>query len=89
MQQYHAKLQYESTIQETVQVEKRDAIALWWLGTNVEYQTKSHLFGVGIYTACNIVHQVCTAIVDSLLHRYAKTPVGAEDEDNTVGMEIM
>ena len=46
------KLRHESTFRETVPVEKRVAIALWRLGTNVEYRTISHLFGVGVSTAC-------------------------------------
>lgn len=70
------KLQHDRTLQETVTVEKRVAIALWRLGTNVEYCTISHLFGVGMSTACNIVHKVCKAIVDSLLDRYISIPQG-------------
>ena len=62
-------------------MEKRVAITLWRLGTNVEYWTISHLFGVGISTACNIVYEVCKAIVDSLLCKYIKTPVGNEAMD--------
>ena len=81
------KLRHESTFRETVPVEKRVAIALWRLGTNVEYRTISHLFGVGVSTACIIVHEVCTAIVESLLHRYVKTPVGAEAADIIAGFE--
>ncbi len=57
-------------------MEKSVAIALWRLGTNIEFRTISHLFGVGLSTACNIVHEVCKAIVDSLLDRYIKIPVG-------------
>ena len=68
------KVQHDSSIRETVVVEKRVAIALWRLGTNVEYRTISHLFGVGMSTACNIVHEVCKAIVDSLLEKYITIP---------------
>ena len=81
------KLQHESTIRETVLVEKRVAIALWRLGTNVEYRTISHLFGVGISTACNIVHEVCKATVDTLLQRYVKIPVGTDAMDIVRGFE--
>ena len=69
------KLQHDSTLQETVTVKRVD-IALWRLGTNIEFRNISHLFGVGLSTACNIVHEVCKAIVDSLLDRYIKIPVG-------------
>ena len=60
------KVQHDSSIRETVVVEKRVGIALWRLGTNVVYRTISHLFGVGMSTACNFVHEVCKAIVDCL-----------------------
>ena len=50
------------------------AIALWRPGTKVEYLTISHLFGVGISTACNIVHEVCKTIVESLLEKYINIP---------------
>ena len=62
------KLQHDSTIRETVAVEKRVAITLCRLGTNVEYRTISHLFG--------FVHEVCKAIVDSLLDKYISIPRG-------------
>ena len=55
----HSKLQHLGTLRETVSMEKRVAITLWRLGTNVEYWTISHLFGVGISTTCNIIHKVC------------------------------
>ena len=70
------KLQHSSTVRAAVSVETRVAIALWRLGTNVEYRTISHLFGVGISTACVIVHEVCRAIVDVLLKRYIRIPTG-------------
>lgn len=57
-------------------MEKRVAIALWRLGTNVAYRTVSHLFGVGLSSACVIVHEVCKAIVDALLATYVKLPSG-------------
>ena len=68
-------------------MEKRVAITRWWLGTNVECRTILHLFGVGISPACNMVHEVCKVIVDSLLHKYIKTPVGNEAMDIVRGFE--
>ena len=44
-------------------LEQRVAICLWRLGTNVEYRTISHLFGVGISTVCMAVHDVSQASV--------------------------
>ena len=47
-------------------VEERVAITLWRLGTNIEYRSIAHLFGVGLSTVCVTVHEVCTAIVNVL-----------------------
>ena len=33
-----------------------------------------HLFGIGMSTACNIVHEVCRAIMECLLSKYVKIP---------------
>lgn len=49
-----------------IPVDHRIAIALWRLGTNVEYRIISHLIGVGISSVCMIMHQVCKAIVGML-----------------------
>ena len=81
------KVQHDSSIWETVVIEKRVAIALWRLGTNVEYHTISHLFGVGTSTACKIVHEVCKAIVDCLLEKYINIPQGNAAMDVVRGCE--
>ena len=74
-------MQHASTMHAAVSVETRVAIALWRLGTNVEYRTISHLFRVGISSACVIVHEVCRAIVDVLLKRYIRIPTGSQAMD--------
>ena len=58
----------------SIPADQRIAITLWRLGTNVEYRTISHLFGVGLSTVCVLVHQVCQAIVEKLAPRYIKLP---------------
>ena len=55
-----------------VSVEKRVAIALWFLATPAEYRTIAHLFGVARSTVCEIVHKTCQAIVTVLLRKYIK-----------------
>ena len=45
----------------------------------MEYRTISHLYGVGISTACVIIHEVYRAIVDVLLKRYISTGPQAMD----------
>ena len=54
--------------------EEEIGFALWRLGTNVECRTISHLFDVGLPSACVIVHEVCNTIVDVLLPKYIKVP---------------
>ena len=51
-------------------------MTLWKLGTNVEYRTISHLFGVGLSTVCIAVHQVCRSIVIQLMPIYIQIPTG-------------
>lgn len=61
-----------------VPVELRVAICLWRLATNLEYRSISHLFGVGISTACCITQEVVTAINRVMKHHYIRTPSDAE-----------
>lgn len=63
------------------------SIALWRMGTNVEYRTISHLFGVGVSSACVIVHEVCKAIVNALLATYIKLPTGHQALEVVRGFE--
>ena len=76
--QLRVKLQRTHRTRVPLAVETKVAIALWRLGTNVEYRTISHLLGVGISTACCIVYKVCQEIVHCLLHTYIKIPKGRD-----------
>ena len=80
-------VRHTSAIREVISVEKRVAITLWRLGTNIEYRTISHLFGVGLSSACIIVHEVCKAIVDVLLAKYIKIPSGNQALEVVKGFE--
>ena len=62
-------------------VEKRVAIAIWRLGTNIEYRSLSNLTGVGTSTACVIVHEVREPIVHTFRKKYINIPVGNEAMD--------
>ncbi|XP_062516381.1 uncharacterized protein LOC134191776 [Corticium candelabrum] len=57
-------------------IEKRVAVTVWYLATNVEYRTISHLFGIGRSTVCSIVHSTCRAIVHCLMSGYITFPTG-------------
>ena len=69
-------LERQDFLRSSIPVDQRIAIALWRLRTNIEYKSISHLFGVGLSSACVIVHQVCKAIVDVLGPQYRKLPQG-------------
>ena len=58
----------------SLSVENRVAITLWRLGTNIEYRSLSHLFGVSLSTVCVTVSDVCSAFVEHLASRYIAIP---------------
>uniref|UniRef100_A0A8C7GI65 DDE Tnp4 domain-containing protein n=1 Tax=Oncorhynchus kisutch TaxID=8019 RepID=A0A8C7GI65_ONCKI len=63
-------------------LEKRVAVALWRLASNIEYRTISGLFGVGSSTVCKCVRDVCHAIVALLRPVYLCSPSVQEVEDS-------
>lgn len=63
-------------------VEKRVAVALWRLASNIEYRTISTLFGVGKSTVCRCVRDMCHAIVALLSSIYLRSPSEQELEDS-------
>ena len=73
-------LQRREVIRKPLSVEEKVAITLWRLGTNIEYRSIAHLFGVGLSTVCVTVREVCNAIVNTLFQRYIKIPTGQSAE---------
>ena len=69
-------LQRANVIRKPLIAEERIAITLWRLGTDTEYRSIAHLFGVGLSTVCVTLHEVCTAIVEFLSQRYICIPTG-------------
>ena len=67
-------------VRKPISVEQRVAMTLWRIGTNVEFRTISHLFGVGVSTVCVITHEVCEAIVTVLGGTYIRVPQGNDIE---------
>mgnify|MGYP001857147172 CR=1 FL=1 len=65
----------------TLPLEKRVAVALWHLATNVEYQTLSPLFGVGPSTVQTCVREVSYAVVLLLKPLYLRLPDEKELEN--------
>ncbi|XP_028293795.1 putative nuclease HARBI1 [Gouania willdenowi] len=63
-------------------LEKRVAVALWRLASNIEYRTISNLFGVGKSTVCRCVRDMCHAIVALLSSVYLRPPSDQELVDS-------
>ena len=57
-------------------MEKRVAVTIWRLATNVEYHSIGHLFGISRASVCCIVQEVCKEIIHVLMPRYIKWPEG-------------
>lgn len=57
-----------------VPLQKRVAVALWKLATNAEYRSVSHLFGVGISTACDCLKEFCSSVEEILLPEIIQMP---------------
>ncbi|KAJ0063028.1 hypothetical protein NL108_010647, partial [Boleophthalmus pectinirostris] len=72
----------DTTFRMALPVEKRVAVSLWRLATNIEYRTISNLFGVGKSTACKCVRDVCHSIVALLSSEYMQTPSEQELEES-------
>lgn len=72
----------DTTFRLALPVEKRVAVALWRLASNVEYRTISALFGVGKSTVCRCVRDMCHAIVALLSSVYLRAPSEQELQDS-------
>ena len=57
-----------------ISVEKRIAVMLWNLATNVEYRTISSFFGIGLSTVCTIFVETCGVITKKSIKKYVNIP---------------
>ena len=64
-----------------VSIEKRVAVTLWRLATNIEYCTLSALFGSGRSTVGAIVVETTGIIASNLFSRYVSFPTGEKLQD--------
>ena len=76
----HLRRQH-TVMREPITLEKRIAVAIWRLATNVEYCTIGHLFGISRGSVCCIVQEVCGALVEVLMPKYIKWPEGEKLKD--------
>ena len=74
-QQLQPAIEKQNTqLRNSLSVEKRVGVTLWYLATPMEFRSIGHLFGIARCTACVIVHETCAAIVDVLLKLYIIFP---------------
>ncbi|KAL8207053.1 UNVERIFIED_CONTAM: hypothetical protein K2H54_041900 [Gekko kuhli] len=59
-----------------VSVERRVAVAVWWMANNMSYRAVAHQFGLAWSTVAGIVVEVTRAITEQLLERvvYLRDP---------------
>ncbi|XP_033100382.1 protein ANTAGONIST OF LIKE HETEROCHROMATIN PROTEIN 1-like [Anneissia japonica] len=57
-------------------VEKVVALALYRLSTPSDLRTIANLFGVGRSTVCELVQEVCVAMIDVMMQQYIVWPTG-------------
>ena len=63
-----------TTMREPIELERRVAVTIWRLATNVEYRTLGELFGLGRSTVGKIVLETCEAIAQHLLQVHVCFP---------------
>ena len=69
-------LREDTTFRKAIPVDKRAAICFWHLATNEDLRSLAWRFGVGKSTACEIINEVCQAVVEILLPQVIKWPSG-------------
>ncbi|XP_067652410.1 uncharacterized protein [Haliotis asinina] len=77
-QKLRRHLEKQSRIRQTICLEHRVAVAVYFLATTGEYRTIANLFGIHKSTVCCIVHEVCNAIYTYIFPAVVKFPEGEE-----------
>ena len=76
----------DTNYRKAIPVHVQVAITLWRLASNVEYRTRSHLFGVGVSTVGAIV-MCCKVIHHQLMPKFVKLPKDQGLKDILFGFE--
>lgn len=69
----------DTNYRKAISARQRLAITLYRLSDTASYRTIANLFGIGKSTVCEIVVEVCGAIVEVLLPRYIRFPQNAQE----------
>ena len=72
----------DTIMRKAISTERRVAITLWFLSTGSDCRTIGHLFSVSKSAVCIVTKEVYTTIVECLLPKYVKIPVGAALREN-------
>ncbi|KAJ3613254.1 hypothetical protein NHX12_019504 [Muraenolepis orangiensis] len=75
----------DTRLRAALPVEKRVAVALWRLASNVEYRVISELFGVGKSTVCGCVRDLCHAVALLLRPLHLRCPPGEAELRDSAG----
>ena len=87
-QQVKKNIEQKNThLRDSISVQQRIAVTLWYLATCTEYRTIEHLFGIARSTVCLIIHDICQANVDLLLRKYIQFPKGQQLHDVVNGFK--
>jgi hypothetical protein len=70
----HEITKNDTVMRRAINVEKRVALTLWFLASNADFRTISHLFGVSKSSVSIFRNDVCKAIVKILLPKYVAFP---------------
>lgn len=79
-------LRKHTHLRQAIPVDKRVAVALWYLATGSGYNTISHLFGLSRPTVCICVWEVCSALL-SCMQNCIQLPTGQRLLDIRDGFE--
>ncbi|CAH3034906.1 unnamed protein product [Porites lobata] len=69
----------DTNFRKGISARQRLAVTLYRLADTASYRTIANLFAIGKSTVCEIVVQVCNAIVQFLLPRYVRLPQSAQE----------
>nr|XP_055049367.1 uncharacterized protein LOC129434466 [Misgurnus anguillicaudatus] len=76
----------DTHLRQAIPIQKRVAVALWYLATGSGYNTISHLFGLSRSSVCVCVWEVCSAMV-SCMQKHIQLPTGQRLLDIMDGFE--
>ena len=74
-----------TNFRKAIPVRQRFAITLYRLADTAQYRIIANLFGVGKSTVCQIVKEVCQAIVEILMPTYIRLPRACEVQGHIAG----